>query len=64
MGFLWDLLQQSQISSTKERHGSLEQRVAMLESELRRTQSVLHTLLERLEERLQSDLNQDGRVGL
>jgi hypothetical protein len=63
MGFLWDLIQQSQISSTQERHSSLEQRVAMLESELRRTQSVLHTLIERLEERLQSDLDQDGRVG-
>ena len=63
MGFLWDLVQQSQISSTQERHASLEQRVAALESELRRTQAVLHTLIERLEERLQADLNQDGEVG-
>ena len=63
MGLFWDLIQQSQISSTQERHASLEERVARLESELQRTQSVLHTLIERLEERLQSDLNQDGRVG-
>lgn len=54
---------QSQISSTQDRHASLEQRVAMLESELRRTQAVLHTLIGRLEERLQTDLDQDGRVG-
>jgi hypothetical protein len=42
MGFLWDLLQQSQISQHSKQSGDLEQRVAFLEGELHRTQSVLH----------------------
>jgi uncharacterized coiled-coil protein SlyX len=63
MGFLWDLVQQSQISAQEQRNTSLEQRVAMLESELRRTQELLRTLIQRLEAHTGADLNQDGRVG-
>lgn len=63
MGFLWDLLQQSQISSTRQQAESLEQRVATLETELRRTQELMRALIERLETRIGADLNQDGRVG-
>jgi hypothetical protein len=63
MGFLWDLVQQSQISSQQERAATLEQRVAVLETELRRTQELLHALVMRLEARLEADLNNDGRVG-
>jgi hypothetical protein len=63
MGFLWDLLQQSQISRHSQQSGNLEQRVAALEGEIRRTQGVLHELITRLEQHVGQDLNDDGRVG-
>ena len=63
MGFLWDLVQQSQINSQHQQNASLESRVADLEAELRRTQELVHTLIERLEAHLGRDLNQDGRIG-
>jgi len=40
MGFLWDLVQQSQISTQQQLSSTLEQRVAALESELRRPHEV------------------------
>jgi hypothetical protein len=63
MGFLWDLLQQNQISSQREHAATLEGRVAALESDLRRTQALQHDLIERLERHFGEDLNKDGRVG-
>ena len=63
MGLFWDLIQQSQISSAQERHATLDLRVSKLEIELRRTQELLHTLIERLEVHVRADLNQDGRIG-
>ena len=63
MGFLWDLVQQSQISSQQQASATLEQRVVALEGELRRTQELLHALVTRLEARLGADLNNDGKVG-
>lgn len=63
MGLFWDLYQQSQISGHKERAGALEQRVAVLEDELRRTQTLLRDVIGRLEESVGKDLDRDGRVG-
>ena len=63
MGFLWDLVQQSQINTQHQQNASVESRVADLEAELRRTQELVHTLIERLEAHLGRDLNQDGRIG-
>ena len=63
MGFLWDLMQQSQISAQEQRNASLEGRVTALEIELRRTREILHALIERLERKIGEDLNEDGRVG-
>ncbi len=63
MGLFWDLYQQSQISNHQERAGMLEQRVATLESELQRTQTLLRDVIGRLEESVGKDLDQDGRVG-
>jgi hypothetical protein len=63
MGFLWDLVQQSQISSQQQLSATLEQRVAALEGELRRTQELLHALVMRLEAHLGADLDRDGKVG-
>ena len=63
MGFLWDLVQQSQISNAHQQNASLAERVVSLESELRRTREMLHTLIVRLEQNLRTDLNADGRIG-
>ena len=63
MGFFWDLYQQSQLSEQGARSGALEERVARLEDELRRTQGVVRELIGRLEQRLGEDLDRDGRVG-
>jgi hypothetical protein len=63
MGLFWDLIQQSQISRHDHRSGALEQRVGYLESELRRTQEILHEAIVRLEEHVGKDLNADGAIG-
>ena len=63
MGLFWDLYQQSQISKQAEKSGAMEQRVATLESELRRTQEILHEVIGRLEKAIGQDLNADGKVG-
>ena len=63
MSFLWDLIQQSQLSKNAQRTGGLEERVIMLEAQLAHTQRLLHETLMRLEQRLGDDLNGDGRIG-
>ena len=63
MGLLWDLIQQSQIGDQKGKTENLDQRVAFLENELRRTQQLLNTLLIRLEKHFGEDINRDGRIG-
>jgi hypothetical protein len=63
MGLIWDLIQQGQIGEAQNRASDLEQRVADLESELRRTNSALIGLLKALEKRFGEDLNGDGRIG-
>ena len=63
MGFLMDLMQQSQIEHQSERAGTLEARVAQLESELQQMRQVLHEALRRMERRFGEDLDGDRRVG-
>ena len=63
MGFLWDLMQHSQIEQQGQRATTLEARVAQLEQELAQTRQTLHEALRRLEERFGEDLNRDGRIG-
>jgi hypothetical protein len=63
MGFLWDLIQHSQIQEQGDRTGSLESRVARLEGELSHTRQLLAEALKRLEARLGDDLDGDGEVG-
>ena len=63
MGFLWDLIQHSQIQQQNDRTGTLESRVRTLEEELAETRRVLSQALTRIEQRFGEDLNQDGRVG-
>ena len=63
MGLFWDLYQQSQISDHADRAGTLERRVADLETELRQTRELLRAVIGRLEDKLGTDLNGDGKVG-
>jgi hypothetical protein len=63
MGFLLDLIQHSQIQQQGERTGSLESRVQRLESELAQTRQTLAEALKRLEEKLEHDIDADGKVG-
>jgi hypothetical protein len=63
MGLIWDLIQHSQISQTQDRASSLEQRVIVLEQEVRRTNEALIRLLRALEQRFGEDLDRDGRIG-
>ena len=63
MGFLWDLVQHSQIHDQGQRTGSLEVRVAALERELGETRKLLAEALRRLEAKFGGDLDGDGKVG-
>lgn len=63
MGFLWDLIQHSQIEEQSKRAGTLEARVAQLESELSQVRQTLHEALRRLETRFGDDLDGDERIG-
>ncbi len=63
MGLFWDLIQQSQISDQRGALGTMEDRLAVLERELAETRLVLHEVLVRLENKLGSDLDADGRIG-
>jgi hypothetical protein len=63
VGFLWDLIQHSQIREQSDRTGTLESRVRTLEEELAETRRVLSQALTRIEQRLDEDLDRDGKVG-
>jgi uncharacterized protein YceH (UPF0502 family) len=63
MGFVWDLIQHSQIEEQSKRSGTLEARVAQLETELQQVQQTLQEALRRLEQRFGEDLDGDQRVG-
>lgn len=62
MGLIWDLIQHGQISQAQTRTDSLEQRVEVLENQLRRTNDTLIQLLKALEHRFGEDLDGDGRI--
>jgi hypothetical protein len=63
MGLFWDLIQQSQISAQNDRSCSIEQRVTMLENELRVTREILHQLVVLLEKEYGQDLDGDDQIG-
>jgi hypothetical protein len=63
VGFLWDLIQQSEINSQRERASTLEGRVTALEEGLEQTNELVRLLLQRLERSLGKDLDGDGSIG-
>jgi hypothetical protein len=63
MGLFWDLIQQNQISNQSDRTSSLEGRIDRLDLQVREMNQLLHTLLERLEKYVKSDIDGDGQIG-
>jgi hypothetical protein len=63
MGLFWDLMQQSELSSQKQRSDSLENRVSTLEIELAKTNRRLYETLKILEVHVRADVDGDGKVG-
>jgi hypothetical protein len=63
MGLFWDLIQQNQISEQRQRASSIEERVSLLEGELREMRQLMQVMLERLEKALGEDIDRDGRIG-
>lgn len=63
MGLFFDLYQQSQINAQQQRGSDLSQRVTTLEAELLATRKLLRDLIHRLETRIGTDLDDDGKVG-
>jgi hypothetical protein len=63
VGFLWDLIQQSELNRQGERAATLEGRVTVLEQSLEQTNELVRVLLHRLEHQVGRDLDGDGTVG-
>lgn len=63
MGLFWDLIQQSEIEEQKGKAESLEERVVLLEEDLKKTKALLLKTLKLLEERSGTDINEDGQIG-
>jgi hypothetical protein len=63
MGFLWDLVQQSQIGEQRSKAASMEERIARVENDLHETRELLAKLLHRLESHLGEDIDENGSVG-
>ncbi len=63
MGLFWDILQQGQIDEQAEKSEDLEERVAALEEELKKTQNLLRKTLLALEKYTQQDIDGDGNIG-
>ncbi|GAA4242581.1 MULTISPECIES: hypothetical protein [Winogradskyella] len=63
MGLFWDLIQQSELENQKGKAESLEERVAVLETELSTTKALLLKTLHILEKSSGLDINDDGKIG-
>ncbi len=63
MGLFWDLIQQSQIEEQNTKAESIEQRVLLLEEELKKTRELLQKTLTILEAQVGRDIDGDGRIG-
>ena len=63
MGLFWNLIQQNELEDQKGKAESLEERVAILETELSTTKALLLKTLYILEEHSGRDINADGKIG-
>lgn len=63
MGIFWDLIQQNEIQEQSKKAKNLEERVLLLEQELKDTKIVLKKTLIALENYLEKDIDGDGKLG-
>ncbi len=63
MGIFWDLIQQDELQTQKDKSKSLEDRVTQLETELDKTRGLLKKTLIALEEHVLKDIDGDGKLG-
>ena len=63
MGVLWVVLQTGMMYGQKRKSDSVEDRVQYLEGQLTATQNTLRELVKKLEEILQRDIDEDGKIG-
>jgi uncharacterized protein YlxW (UPF0749 family) len=63
MGIFWDLLQQDELDKQQKQANSLEDRVELLENELKSTKALLKKTLVALETHLSQDIDGDGKMG-
>lgn len=63
MGFIWDSLQQSQISDNYKDLKTTQAKVKRLEKEVKYLRQDFFTLVSYLEEKLNVDIDGDGKIG-
>lgn len=63
MGIFWDLLQEEKIEEQQKQAQGIEERVAILEEELKQTKILLRKTLVELEKHLVKDIDGDGKMG-
>jgi uncharacterized Rmd1/YagE family protein len=63
MGILWEIVQTGLMYGQKRKSDSIEDRVQSLEDRLTATQNTLRSLVKKLEETQNADIDGDGRVG-
>ncbi len=63
MGILWEVLQTGLMYGQKRTSDSIDDRVRFLEDQLQRTQDTLRTLVKKIEELHNLDVDGDGKVG-
>ncbi len=63
MGIFWDLLQQDELEKQQKQANSIEERVEILENELKNTKALLKKTLVALETYVDKDIDGDGITG-
>ncbi len=63
MGIFWDLLQEDELEKQQKQANSLEDRIEILENELKSTKLLLRKTLAALETHLAKDIDGDGKLG-
>jgi len=63
MGILWEVVQTGLMYGQKRKSDSVEDRVQYLEGQLTATQNTLREMVKKLEEILQRDIDEDGKIG-
>jgi uncharacterized Rmd1/YagE family protein len=63
MGALWEIVQTGLMYGQYRKSDSIEDRVRVLEDHLQATQETLRSLVKKLEELHNIDIDHDGRIG-